>query len=76
MVGRYRSKEGIDIFPETDFYHPYTPDEIDYDGMLKDKEHIHVLAHRSGIGKTYNVLPDFSPVNLFTVRRAHKLKQE
>jgi hypothetical protein len=56
MVGRYRSKEGIDVSPETDFYMLRKPVHIDFDGMLENKEHIHILAHRPGIGKTYNIL--------------------
>lgn len=56
MVVRYRSKDGINVFPESDCYLLCMPNEIDFDGMLGDEEHTHILVHRLGIGKTYNVM--------------------
>jgi hypothetical protein len=58
LSGRIRSIEGIKVFPETDFYHLYKPDEINYDSFIDPelKESIHILAHRPGLGKTYKIL--------------------
>lgn len=55
MTGRYRNPKGI----KYGIWHIQKPEEINYKGFLiktKDKEFIHILAHRPGIGKTYSTL--------------------
>jgi hypothetical protein len=53
MVGRYRNPKGIKYTK----WIPYQPNEIRYNDILDfDEEEITILAHRPGIGKTYNIL--------------------
>jgi len=56
LVGRFRSNEGISL--HHDSYNPYKPDEVDFESCVrcKGEELIHIMAHRPGIGKSYNVL--------------------
>jgi len=58
MVGRIRNKNGIDNFPEPDFYNYYKLDDINYEAFIdsKNEENIFILAHRPGMGKTYHIM--------------------
>lgn len=54
LIGRFRIEEGINEHKHIS----KKPEEINFDEFLKKKgqENVYILAHRPGIGKTYNII--------------------